>query len=490
MVSVSVAVATPPPLRSVPRFPWRSSACARAQLLPALMDGTPPRRARSRRQRGERRRRRHGGQRRGPARRPPSRRRGRAARAGAKRLVARGCRRETTTRPDARAGRRDVERRLVGLLASCLGGEGDERVQHGGRATGRGAAGAHRSATPVAADLALVVASRAPPSRTGRSAGASSVMNDSCAIGSPGVELDRDAREVGELERQRALPARVARSRRWRGRSARGGRASTCPRSARRCRRAARPTPACGRGTNSPGWMTNGSSPARHDLLGQVARRVAQVDRRRAVVVEDAERVAQPQVDRRGLHQRGVPRVDRDPALLDEAADRAVGEDGGGVIGRGRPRRRRSRGPRSALGGRARARATAARTRGGGGSGAVAVRAAARAARAAARGGCGRALRPAVAAAGVLGSSALLAWPTRRCSRAPRSGSSATTNRYSIVQPTRRMLPRRGRAESPARARAPGAATRAARTGGAVERGVMRAAARRRARRSRPASRS
>ena len=33
--------------------------------------------------------------------------------------------------------------------------------------------------------------------------------------------------------------------------------------------------------TNSPGWMTNGSSLADRDLLGEVGRRVAQVDRRR-----------------------------------------------------------------------------------------------------------------------------------------------------------------------------------------------------------------
>ena len=37
------------------------------------------------------------------------------------------------------------------------------------------------------------------------------------------VQLDRDPREVVELERQRALPARVAEARRWRGRSGRGG---------------------------------------------------------------------------------------------------------------------------------------------------------------------------------------------------------------------------------------------------------------------------
>ena len=119
-----------------------------------------------------------------------------------------------------------------------------------------------------------------------------------------------------------------------------------------------------------------------HDLLGEVRRRVAQVDRRGAVVVEHAERVAQPQVDRRGLDERGVPGVDHDAALRDEAADRAVGEDGGG---RGHARTlslelARPRGDRPDARRRERRR--------------VAVRAAARRARAAARCGCGRRSAP------------------------------------------------------------------------------------------------
>jgi hypothetical protein len=71
------------------------------------------------------------------------------------------------------------------------------------------------------------------------------------------------------------------------------------------------------------------------DLLGEVRRRVAQVDRRDAVVVEDAEGRPEQEVDRRGLHAAGIPRIDRDAALLDEPADRAVGEDGARVHGRG-----------------------------------------------------------------------------------------------------------------------------------------------------------
>ena len=63
-----------------------------------------------------------------------------------------------------------------------------------------------------------------------------------------------------------------------------------------------------------------------HDLLGEVGRRLAQVDRGRAVVVEDAEGVAEAQVDGRGLDVLGIPRRDRDPALLDQAQDRSVGQ--------------------------------------------------------------------------------------------------------------------------------------------------------------------
>ena len=72
------------------------------------------------------------------------------------------------------------------------------------------------------------------------------------------------------------------------------------------------------------------------DLLGEVLRRLAEVDRRGAVVVEDPERVAEPQVDARRLDQALVPRVDPDSPVGDELEDRPVGENGGrGVRHRG-----------------------------------------------------------------------------------------------------------------------------------------------------------
>ena len=55
------------------------------------------------------------------------------------------------------------------------------------------------------------------------------------------------------------------------------------------------------------------------------------------MVVEHAEAVPQAQVDARRLHQRRVPRVDRDRAVGHQPADRPVGEHRGGVHGVGRP---------------------------------------------------------------------------------------------------------------------------------------------------------
>jgi hypothetical protein len=66
---------------------------------------------------------------------------------------------------------------------------------------------------------------------------------------------------------------------------------------------------------------------ADRDLLGEVRRRLGEVDRGGAMVVEDAERVAKAQVDARRLHHRRAPRLDPDPPVAHEAQDRAVGED-------------------------------------------------------------------------------------------------------------------------------------------------------------------
>ena len=142
----------------------------------------------------------------------------------------------------------------------------------------------------------------------------------------PGVELDRDAREVVELEREGALPARVD--------EAGGGvddqaeapdRALALDR-ARRGRREARPTPACARGRTRRGGSRTArrarSSTSSVRFVGGSRRSIA-VD---AVVVEDAEGVAEPQVDERRLDHRLVPGIDDEAALLDQPADRAVGE--------------------------------------------------------------------------------------------------------------------------------------------------------------------
>ena len=58
---------------------------------------------------------------------------------------------------------------------------------------------------------------------------------------------------------------------------------------------------------------------ADHDLLGEARGRLAQVDRRGAVVVEHAERVAEAQVDARRLDQARIPGLDPDPAVARRA---------------------------------------------------------------------------------------------------------------------------------------------------------------------------
>ena len=100
--------------------------------------------------------------------------------------------------------------------------------------------------------------------------------------------------------------------------------------------------------------------------LGEVLRRVGQVDRRDAVVVEDAERAAQAQVDAGRLDHGLVPRLDAHAALGHQAADRPVGEDRGrGHRGRSLP----AGGVRAPYAWSARlARTTTERVRGGAGS--------------------------------------------------------------------------------------------------------------------------
>ena len=300
----------------------------------------------------------------------------------------RGRRAPTTTAQTASSAARDVERRL-GRLGGLLGARGSgatwpwRDLSTGGRAALVAALGRLDLAVVVAAELRVPVG---PP------AGASSVMNDSCAIGMPAYSLI--GTRVRFVISSVSVPFQPgSRSRRSRGRSARAARASDLP-SMRATMSSGSSTHSSVRPrTNSPGWMTNGSSVVDRDLLGEVRRRIAQVDRRDAVVVEDAERVAEAQVDARGLDQRRIPRLDLDAALLDEAQDRAVGQDGGrrGVMRRevcqrrgGAPltvsapacARARPRCARAAA--RRRRRRRAGRGAGGGGSGGAARGAAAR----------------------------------------------------------------------------------------------------------------
>ena len=66
--------------------------------------------------------------------------------------------------------------------------------------------------------------------------------------------------------------------------------------------------------TNSPGWRMNASSSRGLDELGQIGHRLLHVDEAVARVAEDAEAPVAAHVDRRGLDQIGLERVEPDPA--------------------------------------------------------------------------------------------------------------------------------------------------------------------------------
>jgi hypothetical protein len=153
-------------------------------------------------------------------------------------------------------------------------------------------------------------------------------MNESWAMGRPG----EDPREVGQLEGQRALPAGIA--------EAGGGVDDQTETAQTRLSFYSRDDVV---GQLDPlqrapeaelAGVDHEALPRLHQhLLGEVVGRVAQVDRRGAVVVEDPEGVAHAQVHGGGLEETRIPGVDGDPPLSDEAQDRAVGEDGAGRRG-------------------------------------------------------------------------------------------------------------------------------------------------------------
>ena len=124
---------------------------------------------------------------------------------------------------------------------------------------------------------------------------------------------------------------------------------------------------------NSPGWMTKDSSRADHHLLGQPGRRLAQVDGRGAMVVEDPEGVTQAQIDAGRLNKVLVPGVDPDPAVAHELEDRAVGQDGGRRRAHGGKCASPSRHHRAIQCSNVRARARTVRTRAGGAGGGIPV---------------------------------------------------------------------------------------------------------------------
>ena len=244
-----------------------------------------------------------------------------------------------------------------------------------------------------------------------------------------GPQLDRDAREVVELERQRALPARVAEA---------GGRVDDQPEAPERglaldprddVVRQLDPLRACARGRTRRG----GSRTARPRATSTCSVRFVGGSRRSIAVTRWLWKTRNESPSRRstlaGCTMRRVPRVDLDPAVLDQPADRPVGEDGGRAHRGPVWQRRRGAGARPARLAGCRARRTTLRVRaGGGGAGApCGPRRGLRGERAARVLG-GRA-RAAVAFAAAARRRAPDARPTRRCTAARAIGIFSTSIR-------------------------------------------------------------
>ena len=186
----------------------------------------------------------------------------RSAALAARERLACACRRRTARSPRRRTAPPAMKNGAFEGSLGLLGGDLEQRQQHRRgslpddlpfAARTRRSRGAAFVAALGRLDLAVVVAAEVRDGRRAARPARSSVMNDSWAIGRPGAEHDRDRVRFVELERQRALPARVAEAGRRVDDRARGARASSCPRCARRRRRAARPTPGCARGRTRPG---------------------------------------------------------------------------------------------------------------------------------------------------------------------------------------------------------------------------------------------
>ena len=84
--------------------------------------------------------------------------------------------------------------------------------------------------------------------------------------------------------------------------------------------------------TNSPGWRMNASSSVDLDELGEVLLLRLDVDERVAGVAEHAEVAVDAHVEARRLHERRLVRIDADAALVEEAADGAIGEDHAAIL--------------------------------------------------------------------------------------------------------------------------------------------------------------
>src|SRR5262249_2476411 len=141
------------------------------------------------------------------------------------------------------------------------------------------------------------------------------------------VDRDRQVRDVRELERHVAVPARVDEP---------GGRVDQEAEPSERALAVQPPDDVLGqpdalerRAEHELTWVEDERLAVDLDELGQVLLGLLDVDERVEVVAKDPEIAVDAHVDARRLQERRVVGLDLDPAFLQQAGDRAVGENHG-----------------------------------------------------------------------------------------------------------------------------------------------------------------
>ncbi len=136
-------------------------------------------------------------------------------------------------------------------------------------------------------------------------------------------KLDRDAGEVVELKRESALPARVAEARRGMDDQAKAAEGTLALNAGNKV--VGDLNPFEGARKAELAWLDDeGFTLAADEFVGQVLGWLSKINGCDLVVVEDSERVTEPQIHGSWLDLVGIPRVNDDLAFLNEAANRAI----------------------------------------------------------------------------------------------------------------------------------------------------------------------